>query len=80
MVDCTYTPEIFPFSILILLIMVSKKKSHHKEIIFFLRFLTTHLSLSVPMWGLAEYKISSGAPQFTNSEKINLLLGSFTNV
>ncbi|MDP3381153.1 MAG: hypothetical protein Q8S84_06725 [bacterium] len=30
-------------------IIVSKRISHHNEIIFFLIFLTTHLSLSVPI-------------------------------
>ena len=63
----TVTPCINPLATIIFTSCVSKRTVPPKEIISSRIFFTTPFSLSVPIWGFALYRISSGAPWDTNS-------------
>ena len=72
----TITDFIFEPSMLIWVTLESNLTVPPSLLISSLIFFTTLFNISVPTWGLFEYKISSGAPKFTNSVKTFLHLMS----
>ncbi|MPN18564.1 hypothetical protein SDC9_165924 [bioreactor metagenome] len=74
------TPSTCPPSTKMSETLAKKRTSPPRERIFSRILCTTLCNKSVPIWGFASYKISSGAPAATNSSKTLRQRGSLMRV